>query len=49
MVQYVIEMKDLQVNGMVADRLRGFVAGLSNAKFSSNVVEKVFPKVCSRV
>jgi hypothetical protein len=40
-VQYVIELKMLPVNGRIVDTLRGSIIELSNEKFSSNVIEKV--------
>ena len=49
-VQYVIELKMLPVNGRIVDALRGSILELSNEKFSSNVIEKVpsAPAVVSR-
>lgn len=40
-IQYVIELKDLNTNGRIVDRLKGTILELSNEKFSSNVIEKV--------
>lgn len=40
-VQYVLELGNLNKNAMIADALKGQVARLSAGKFSANVVEKV--------
>lgn len=40
-IQYVIELKNMEINGKIADKLKGFVFELATEKFSSNVIEKV--------
>lgn len=47
-VQYVLDLNSMSVNGRVVDKLKGFILELSNEKFSSNVIEKVlFPAIFS--
>jgi len=41
-IQYVVDLKNMEINGRIVDRLKGSILELSNEKFSSNVVEKVF-------
>jgi len=41
-VQYVIELKDLEINSKIADIIGGHIKRLANEKFSSNAIEKVF-------
>ena len=40
-IQYVIELKNMEVNGRIVDNLKGSILELSNEKYSSNVIEKV--------
>lgn len=40
-IQYVIDLKNFEINGKIVDRLEGSILELSNEKFSSNVIEKV--------
>lgn len=40
-VQYVVDLKDMETNGHIIDKLKGTIMELSNEKFSSNVIEKV--------
>lgn len=46
--QYVIGLKDMEINGKIVDRLKGGILELSNEKFSSNVIEKVRPLTSHR-
>jgi len=41
-MQYVLSLKNMNVNGRIVDKLKGSILELSNEKFSSNVIEKVF-------
>jgi len=40
-VQYVLDMKDLEVNKLIGEKLMGSLLALGMEKFSSNVIEKV--------
>lgn len=44
-IQYVIELKNYDVNGKIVDKLKGLIYELANEKFSSNVIEKVLHKL----
>jgi len=39
-VQYVLELKDLNTNKLIGERLLGSLLELGKEKFSSNVIEK---------
>jgi pumilio RNA-binding family len=48
-IQYVLDLKDMNVNGRIVDKLKGIVMELSNEKFSSNVIEKVLHHIIHSV
>ena len=47
-IQYVVDLKNMDVNGRIVDKLKGTILELSNEKFSSNVIEKVCFWLCNK-
>lgn len=49
MVQYVLELKSLEINKLIGKRLLGSLLNLGREKYSSNVIEKCLEHNSSEV
>lgn len=48
-VQYVLELKNVDVNKRIGENLLGSLLTLGREKFSSNVIEKCLEHNCSKI